>query len=95
MPTVMPSACAVAEDVRDSRLLQGAEEESGWIRGRDDFGGRAYEDAGVRGAVTLVVDRHADAGGGGQGFNGGQLLVSTPMQYSVELEAEATVDALE
>lgn len=29
---------------------------------------------GSAGAYTLVVDRPADAGGGGLGFNGGQLL---------------------
>jgi putative redox protein len=29
---------------------------------------------GSAGAFTLVVDRPAEAGGGGQGFNGGQLL---------------------
>ena len=29
---------------------------------------------GSAGAFTLVVDRPASAGGGGQGFNGGQLL---------------------
>lgn len=88
---------------------------------------------GSAGPFTLVVDRPADAGGGGQGFNGGQLLnlavaacvsndlfreaaragitlrrvrvaalsdyvgdpaVSTPIGYDVELEGEATEDAL-
>jgi uncharacterized OsmC-like protein len=29
---------------------------------------------GSAGSFTLVVDRPADAGGGGKGFNGGQLL---------------------
>jgi putative redox protein len=29
---------------------------------------------GNAGSYTLVVDRPADAGGGGLGFNGGQLL---------------------
>jgi putative redox protein len=88
---------------------------------------------GSAGPFTLVVDRPADAGGGGQGFNGGQLLnlavagcisndlfreaaragitlhrvrvaalsdyvgdpaVSTPIEYNVELGADATEDAL-
>ena len=88
---------------------------------------------GSAGPFTMVVDRPTDAGGGGQGFNGGQLLnlavagcvsndlfreaaragirlrrvrvtarsdyvgdppVSTPIEYEVELEGDATEDAL-
>lgn len=88
---------------------------------------------GSAGAFTLVVDRPAEAGGGGQGFNGGQLLnlavagcisndlfreaaragiqlrrvrvtvtsdyvgdpvVSTPISYDVELQGDASDDAL-
>jgi organic hydroperoxide reductase OsmC/OhrA len=88
---------------------------------------------GSAGPFTMVVDRPADAGGGGQGFSGGQLLnlavagcisndlfreagragitlrrvrvsavsdyvgepaVSTPIEYQLELEGDATEDAL-
>jgi putative redox protein len=88
---------------------------------------------GSAGPFTLVVDRAAEAGGGGQGFNGGQLLnlavagcisndlfrdaaragiilhrvevtvqsdyvgdpgVSTPIEYDVELDGDASEDAL-
>ncbi len=88
---------------------------------------------GSAGPFTLTVDRPAEGGGGGQGFNGGQLLnlavagcisndlfreaaragitlrrvwvgvvsdyvedpaVSTPIEYQVEMEGDATEDAL-
>ena len=88
---------------------------------------------GSAGPFTLVVDRPAEAGGGGKGFNGGQLLnlavagcvsndlfreaaklgieltrvrvtadadytgdpaVSTPIEYRVELEGDASEDEL-
>jgi organic hydroperoxide reductase OsmC/OhrA len=88
---------------------------------------------GSAGAFTVVVDRPVEGGGGGKGFNGGQLLnlavagcvsndlfreaakrgiallrvrvtadadyagdpaVSTPITYDVELEGEASEDAL-
>jgi putative redox protein len=88
---------------------------------------------GSAGPFTLVVDRPIDAGGGGQGFNGGQLLnlavagcisndlfreaeragiklrrirvtarsdyvgepvVSTPIEYDVEVDGDASAEAL-
>ena len=88
---------------------------------------------GSAGPFTLVVDRPAEAGGGGRGFNGGQLLnlavagcvsndlfreaaklgieltrvrvtadadyngdpaVSTPIEYHVELEGDASEEDL-
>lgn len=46
---------------------------------------------GSAGPLTLVVDRSAAAGGGGKGFNGGQLLyLAIAACYSNDLYREAT-----
>ncbi len=97
------------------------------------LGGGRTTALGSGGGFTLVVDRPADAGGGGLGFNGGQLLnlavagcisndlfreaakrgltldrvtvrvrsdyrgtpaVSTPIEYEVDIEADASDEEL-
>lgn len=96
--------------------------------------GGAVTALGSAGPFTLVADRPLEGGGGGKGFNGGQLLnmavagcisndlfreaaaksmrlthvrvtvtsdytgnpaVSTPIEYQVEIEGEATREALD